>query len=1309
MKKLKLLFAVAALFCAVSSVCAQSWTAPTITGEDPVSGTQYKVMNVGSGKYLDMGKAWFSWSTTAILSDNGINFTLTADGSNWKFIRTGTQGVFTSGNNIQGDAMHVDNTAHSYGITKMPNGYYHIHDAVGDASSTCWGYNSSFHATGVVAHADASSADWNCEWAFLTDASFTLFDARVNLYNLLLTAYGEGVNTDDASDVYNNASATLEQLNTAYNNLNQARYQKALASASDNNPIDITEWVLTNADFSAGNISGWETNYVSGQQAQNIGYQGATYTNGNVTISQFIEAWRPGATLGDGYLRQIVKGLPEGKYVLEADGISVWQNDASRTVTGSQLYITADGVDYFTNMSTANNKPEHFSVQFLNTGEGDVIFGLRTVSSNGNWLCADNFKVTFYGIDLSAYVTQLATEVATFEGYQSSIDATVYANLQEMVTEQNKTYTSSKTYAAAIANMQAINAYAAALVAATAIDQNAKMNSDVLSGLQTEIGKATSVTFAGIADATTALTAATANATTSIANYGEAKAILDAASTYDADGQASYATNETIAAIQTAYDNGTLEAVTAEQKAAAQAALATACKAQIQPADGCDMSPWIVNANFDGSIDGWTIDKKGNGWTGNPYKDGTIEYWTGSTTDQNSSGNFFDFYQVITSLPNGAYTISAYMLNSTNGEEGALWNGGGNAGLYGKTASDEKIVLVTKDGATNSQVLENYTTEEILVIDGELRLGVKNINPLTGRWFAADNFKLTYVRQLTAEEEETIAKANAVVAYTEALAAAQAIDEGSIPAAAYSALQDVITANTLADGTSNEYNAATTALSEAAAATQPLVAPYTAWKPLKAQADALVAVSTNDTEENTTLSSVISTQNTAVEAAATADEITTATAMLKAAMVTYATTAEPTNNECFDITFMIVNPHFTEGTATNPTGWTVNYPDGSAIEGWHGKELRTSTHNFEAFHSQFTLSQTIANLQKGTYKVTLQGFARHDDPNVTDKTNLFCGIVNQTIKDINAEYSTTSYYNDTKPALGDTNYDAPSTLGGNTIYRPNGMTGAYYWFQEENSENENKPFYTSEVQTLIQTDGDLTIGFKCETWTDWVIWDNFHLYYYGSAIAVELDEATGSSYTDDIENANVTLKKTIYEGWNTITIPFEASKEDFNASELYEYDNYSDETLNFKPATSIEPNVPYLMKATKPTNGVGTFTFNGITIKAATDLTTESSDYNFIGTYQEATVADGDYILGDDAFYRSNGGNKVKAYRAYIQKIGGGNNARLTIFIDGKATAIDAIDGEAIGNADIYNLAGQKVKNAQKGVYIQNGKKFVVK
>ena len=30
-------------------------------------------------------------------------------------------------------------------------------------------------------------------------------------------------------------------------------------------------------------------------------------------------------------------------------------------------------------------------------------------------------------------------------------------------------------------------------------------------------------------------------------------------------------------------------------------------------------------------------------------------------------------------------------------------------------------------------------------------------------------------------------------------------------------------------------------------------------------------------------------------------------------------------------------------------------------------------------------------------------------------------------------------------------------------------------------------------------------------------------------------------------------------------------------------------------------------------------------------------------------------------------------------------------------------------NSAIFNLAGQQVKNTQKGIYIQNGKKFVVK
>ena len=255
------------------------------------------------------------------------------------------------------------------------------------------------------------------------------------------------------------------------------------------------------------------------------------------------------------------------------------------------------------------------------------------------------------------------------------------------------------------------------------------------------------------------------------------------------------------------------------------------------------------------------------------------------------------------------------------------------------------------------------------------------------------------------------------------------------------------------------------------------------------------------------------------------------------------------------------------------------------------------------------------------------------------------------------------------------------------------------------------------MQTLIPSDGDLEIGFKCETFTDWVIWDNFHLYYYGSAIAVTLDEATGTSYSEDIDNANVTLKKTIYQGWNTIVIPFEVEEiSAFNCTDLYEFTGYDESTttLIFNPVTAIEPNVPYLLKASAGITDA--IIFNGVTVKAATDLTTGEGGFNFVGTYQEALVADGDYILGEKdgaaGFYRSSGGNKVKAYRGYMKRIAedDGHFARIAISLNGETTAIDTINGQPIiNNAAIYNLSGQQVKKAQKGIYIQNGKKVVIK
>lgn len=279
--------------------------------------------------------------------------------------------------------------------------------------------------------------------------------------------------------------------------------------------------------------------------------------------------------------------------------------------------------------------------------------------------------------------------------------------------------------------------------------QGKVMNGTISSTLDDAVSKYDGQTCSSVANYNAAyaeLNPAISNATTSIANYAEAKVILDAANIYDAAGQANYAADATIAAIQTAYDARTLEIVSADQKTAAKTALATACKAQVQPANGCDMTPCITNPDFEsGNYDGWTRDIP---YGGNCAIQGgsRMEYWAGNSSNRALAS--FDIYQELTNLPAGVYTISADMYNSLNDEGGDYTVFSPTCGVYG-SSSNEEVALVTEEGTT----LKTYTTGEVLVYRGNLRIGTKNtVTPMAARWFLFDNVKLTYVRQLTAEE-----------------------------------------------------------------------------------------------------------------------------------------------------------------------------------------------------------------------------------------------------------------------------------------------------------------------------------------------------------------------------------------------------------------------------------------------------------------------------------------------------------------------------------------------------------------------------
>lgn len=86
---------------------------------------------------------------------------------------------------------------------------------------------------------------------------------------------------------------------------------------------------------------------------------------------------------------------------------------------------------------------------------------------------------------------------------------------------------------------------------------------------------------------------------------------------------------------------------------------------------------------------------------------------------------------------------------------------------------------------------------------------------------------------------------------------------------------------------------------------------------------------------------------------------------------------------------------------------------------------------------------------------------------------------------------------------------------------------------------------------------------------------------------------------------------------------------------------------------------------------------------------------------QNGTNGVGFYWVNDDGAAFAIGANK--AWLVLTP-----SSARFFTFED-ETTGIDSMTRETLTNGKVYNLQGQEVKNAQKGIFIVNGRKVVVK
>ena len=109
---------------------------------------------------------------------------------------------------------------------------------------------------------------------------------------------------------------------------------------------------------------------------------------------------------------------------------------------------------------------------------------------------------------------------------------------------------------------------------------------------------------------------------------------------------------------------------------------------------------------------------------------------------------------------------------------------------------------------------------------------------------------------------------------------------------------------------------------------------------------------------------------------------------------------------------------------------------------------------------------------------------------------------------------------------------------------------------------------------------------------------------------------------------------------------------------------------------------------------------------------TESNELYGISADAEVAYQEGEkfnYILQGGVFKKATGAT-LKAGKAYLKTtfdVTAADARELKIVIEGEATGIKAI--ETAADQNVYDLQGRKVAAPGKGLYIINGKKYIVK
>ena len=947
------------------------------------------IKNILADKWLTKGNAY---GTQTSLGDSGLGFVIVPnkgdDGQpngTYSFCndRSGKFGAFSSKiflNSVDenGGNSYVD--YNNQGIEKTywkvtPNGTTFKFQA-NEQPDTYAGYNPKDNGLdgkgesavdGQFRPALTADDSYGLDWAAYP---YTYFYRLEKLKDQINSAHDEGLDVTAVEAIYNNPNAEYWQLKEASRMITDARRNKAMADATAESRVDITEYA---PDANCDALTGWTHDCIYDDKGD-VGH-GGHGTNWQTTshaytapdgyqTEKFIERWVHGNSdpvtgteevagagrLSDGVLSQTLHKLPAGGYKVTCYAMATQQTKGDDfKVEGVSVFADTKATKNSQAVATKAGVPQKYEF-LLDIKEGeDLTIGFKLDHCTANWVFVDNFQIVYCGPSFKAMnLNDVQTAAEDLDAKLAGVNAC-------------PTYTDKAT--------ELIESARAMTEDGTSDEEINTMKKD-LSDIAAKIEKSSAL-YAELE---------TLNAT-----IGEFLAEDPAGDEFDAfmelyedcgNGDGAEALMSTWS-----LDNEELTQYMADLKVK----LENAQNASIKPGD--DITRKIVNPSFDNGKEGWTV-KEGNPKFDETYKN--CEVYQGT----------FDIYQDITNIPDGVYELSVLAFQRVaennvaskahdNGIEditafiyandletpftspytyGMKENSGDD---YAYTLNGETVYIPNSMKGMAAATTENpeaYTvTVPMLVEGGTLRIGVRekrrpsNINNSWGDWAIWDNFRLKYIGS----------KGDALGAVTTPLIAkAAGLLDSKMNADVRTQLE--------AAKTALETEATVPGIHTLSAAIEAANTSIEAYKPLQTAIENAqtrydeneASSTTSDVAKGLYNAAKTTAENIYNNGTAADAEIPAAIKALNEGVTKYVINdiiADASEAKPADITKVIANSDF---ATMSSTGWDVK-------DGTMGFQANNSVEAGEFFNCTFNLQQTLVGLPAGMYRLTTQAFYRN--------------------------------------------------------------------------------------------------------------------------------------------------------------------------------------------------------------------------------------------------------------------------------------------------------------------------------------------